>query len=281
MTDLEQTNFENISDDEVAIDPQQVKPTFSKPIQKSNSDVNKVYDEEGNVILDYNELSDDENDDDDEDDDDADDADANDDDDDDDDASIISGEEGEIKEDDGFSIDDNTGMVKVSEKHSKKTASKKIELPTTHINLPTHIEKNDSDYESDEEEEEDDEYLQKFDKEIRHNYLLEQHPESQVHNYNEVYNLAKVQRNKENIIIDDLHKTIPILTKYEKTRILGQRAKQINNGATPLTKIPTNIMDGYLIALKELEEKVIPVIIRRPLPNGVSEYWHLKDLEIL
>ena len=215
------------------------------------------------------------------DDDDADDADDADDDVDDD-ASIISGEEEEGQEgDDGFSIDDNTGMVKVSEKHSKKAASKKIELPTTHINLPTHIEKNDSDYDSDEEEEEDDEYLQKFDKEIRHNYLLEQHPESQVHNYNEVYNLAKVQRNKENIIIDDLHKTIPILTKYEKTRILGQRAKQINNGATPLTKIPTNIMDGYLIALKELEEKVIPVIIRRPLPNGVSEYWHLKDLEIL
>ena len=274
MSDLEQTNFENISDDEVAVDSQQVKPTFSKPIQNPNS--NKEYDEEGNIIADYDELSDVDDDDDD---------------------SIISGDDepgegegdGEEEEEgeeegegeDGFSINDNTGIVKVPEKHSKKTASKKIELPITHINLPTHIEKNDSDYDSDEEEEEDDEYLQKFDKEIRHNYLLEQHPESQVHNYNEVYNLAKVQRNKENIIIDDLHKTIPILTKYEKTRILGQRAKQINNGAIPLTKIPTNVMDGYLIALKELEEKVIPVIIRRPLPNGVSEYWYLKDLEIL
>ena len=278
MSDLEQTNFENISDDEVAVDPQQVKPTFSKPIQNSNSNVNKEYDDEGKIIDDYDELSDVDDDvddvddldaaDDDEDAEDADDAD---------DASIISGDD----EEDEFSIDDDTGVVKVSEKHSKKTASKKIELPITHINLPTHIEKNDSDYDSDEEEEEDDEYLQKFDKEIRHNYLLEQHPESQVYNYNEVYNLAKVQRNNENIIIDDLHKTIPILTKYEKTRILGQRAKQINNGATPLTKIPTNVMDGYLIALKELEEKVIPVIIRRPLPNGVSEYWYLKDLEIL
>ena len=37
MSDLEQTNFENISDDEVAVDSQQVKPTFSKPIQTSNS----------------------------------------------------------------------------------------------------------------------------------------------------------------------------------------------------------------------------------------------------
>ena len=38
---------------------------------------------------------------------------------------------------------------------------------------------------------------------------------------------------------------------------------------------------AHLIALKELEEKKIPVIIRRPIPNGASEYWHLKDLEIL
>ena len=116
---------------------------------------------------------------------------------------------------------------------------------------------------------------------MRSNYILDQHPESVNHNYDEIYNLANVQRNKENIIIDDLHKTIPILTKYEKTRILGQRAKQLNNGAKPLVKLDTPIIDGYLIALKELEEKMIPVIIRRPLPSGASEYWHLKDLEIL
>ena len=72
-----------------------------------------------------------------------------------------------------------------------------------------------------------------------------------------------------------------MLTKYEKTRVLGIRAKQINNGAIPMTSVPDNVMDGYLIALKELEEKKIPVIIRRPLPNGSSEYWKLKDLEII
>ena len=93
--------------------------------------------------------------------------------------------------------------------------------------------------------------------------------------------MAKVQRNKDNIIIDDLHKTVPILTKYEKTRILGLRAKQINNGEKPMIKIDNKVIDGYLIALKELEEKKIPVIIRRPIPGGASEYWHLKDLEII
>ena len=91
----------------------------------------------------------------------------------------------------------------------------------------------------------------------------------------------RVQRNKDNIIVDDLHKTIPMLTKYEKTRILGQRAKQINDGATPFVKIPENVIDGYLIAIRELEEKKIPFIIRRPLPNRGSEYWMVEDLEIV
>ena len=76
-----------------------------------------------------------------------------------------------------------------------------------------------------------------------------------------------------------MHKTIPYLTKYEKARILGQRAKQINSGASVFVKVPEKVIDGYLIAELELQEKRIPFIIRRPLPNGGSEYWSIKDLE--
>jgi DNA-directed RNA polymerase I, II, and III subunit RPABC2 len=72
-----------------------------------------------------------------------------------------------------------------------------------------------------------------------------------------------------------------MLTRYEKARVLGERAKQINSGAKPLVKIDENVIDGYLIALKELEEKKIPFIIKRPMPNGGCEYWKLSDLEIL
>ena len=71
------------------------------------------------------------------------------------------------------------------------------------------------------------------------------------------------------------------MTKYEKTKILGQRASQINIGATRYIDVPKNITDGYLIAQMELKAKKIPVIIRRPLPNGQSEYWKLADLEQL
>lgn len=135
----------------------------------------------------------------------------------------------------------------------------------------------------DEEEEDDDvfENLQKFDEDLREDYVDIYHPECKMHNYHEITNLARVIRNAEGIIIDDFHRTIPFLTKYEKTRILGMRAKQINAGATPFVKVPENIIDGYLIAQMELEEKVIPFIIRRPLPNGIFEYWRISDLEII
>ena len=134
-------------------------------------------------------------------------------------------------------------------------------------------------------DEEDDEdpmgegYLQKFDKEINDNYIVNNHPESAAHNYDEILTMTKIIRDKNGIIIDDLHKTIPFLTKYEKARVLGQRAKQINSGATVFVKVPEKVIDGYLIAELELIEKRIPFIIRRPLPNGGSEYWSIKDLE--
>ena len=133
---------------------------------------------------------------------------------------------------------------------------------------------------SDDDDEEDEElHLQKFDRSINNNYIVDYHPESVLQNYEEILAMIKVVRDKDGIIIDDLHKTIPYLTKYEKARILGQRAKQINSGATPFIKVPENVIDGYIIAELELKEKRMPFIIRRPLPNGGSEYWSVKDLE--
>ena len=133
---------------------------------------------------------------------------------------------------------------------------------------------------SDDENDEDGEtYLKKFDKEINSNYILNNHPECALQNYDEILAMTKVIRDKNNIIIDDLHRTIPHLTKYERARILGQRAKQIECGATPFIKVPENVIDGYLIADLELKQGRIPFIIRRPMPNGGSEYWKISDLE--
>ena len=298
MSDLEkQSNIENMSDDESlnAEDKQTNKPTFPPVNIKNNSNTSQQSSINPSNMVDLDEDSDDDDappppngeDSDDEDvvaatadaDSDIEDMEENMSGDEDDDSIVQSDNEN----DDDISIDEDSGVIhKKKVFAAKKTSSSRIEAtPSTKLNIPIEFEKNDSDYESDNDDEEEDDYLQKFDRELRDNYILEQHPEAVNHNYDEIYNLAKVQRNKDNIIVDTLHKTIPILTKYEKTRIIGQRAKQLNNGAKPLVKLTEHIIDGYLIALKELEEKKIPVIIRRPLPNGASEYWHLKDLEIL
>ena len=124
-------------------------------------------------------------------------------------------------------------------------------------------------------------YLQKFDSELTRKYVNETHPESLINNYNEILALSKVVRNSNNIIIDKFHQTISFLTKYEKTRILGQRVKQLNDGGPPYIAVSENILDNSIIAEMELKEKKLPFIIRRPLPNGASEYWKLEDLELL
>lgn len=132
----------------------------------------------------------------------------------------------------------------------------------------------------DEDQDEDGEmYLKKFDREINENYIVNNHPECALQNYDEILAMTKVVRDSNNIIIDDLHRTNPFLTKYERARILGQRAKQIETGATPFVKVPENIIDSYLIAEMELHQGRIPFIIRRPMPNGGSEYWKIGDLE--
>jgi DNA-directed RNA polymerase subunit K/omega len=133
--------------------------------------------------------------------------------------------------------------------------------------------------EDDDNDDDGEQYLQKFDQSINDNYILNFHPESVLQNYDEILSMTKVVRNSDGVIVDKLHRTIPYLTKYEKARILGQRAKQINSGAYPFVKVPENVIDGYIIAEMELKQKRIPFIIRRPLPNGGSEYWRVQDLE--
>ena len=151
---------------------------------------------------------------------------------------------------------------------------------------PSEIQKNNNDFSDDEdddiEEEEDGEnYLQKMDVDVRRNIISEHHPELNAHNYEEVLVACNIVRDTNGTIIDPLHKTLPFLTKYEKARILGERAAQINSGAKPFVEVDVRVIDGYLIALKEYEEKKIPFIIRRPIPNGKSEYWRFADLEQL
>lgn len=158
-----------------------------------------------------------------------------------------------------------------------------IAIPSNLKSLNDIIEPNDDTDVSDDDEESDeepDEYISKFTKQVNDDYIQRHHPECLHINYDEMESLTNVVRDNNGIIIDDLHKTLPVMTKYEYTRILGQRAMQIENGSKPYIEIGENIIDGYVIARQELHEKKIPIILRRPIGNSF-EYWKLKDLEII
>jgi DNA-directed RNA polymerases I, II, and III subunit RPABC2 len=70
----------------------------------------------------------------------------------------------------------------------------------------------------------------------------------------------------------------PKLTRFERARILGARALQISLGAPILVELPAKISDPIDIALAELKEEVLPMTIRRALPDGSHQDIALGDL---
>ena len=73
-------------------------------------------------------------------------------------------------------------------------------------------------------------------------------------------------------------KTIPLLTKFEKARIMGVRLQQLAYGAKPRVNV-SGLKSINEIVEKELIERKIPFIIRRTLPNGQSEDWKLEEFD--
>lgn len=180
----------------------------------------------------------------------------------------MEGGDNDTEDEDNYDEENNNNISKRNKKNTLHNVN-------TITNNPILID------DDDDEDDDYDMYLQKFDQEINNNYINQFHPECLIHNSDEIDKLSKVIRDENNLIVDPLHKTNPYLTKYERTRVLGQRAKQIETGANPFVKVPENIIDSLIIAELELKEKKIPFIIKRPIPGGAFEYWKLKDLEII
>ena len=72
--------------------------------------------------------------------------------------------------------------------------------------------------------------------------------------------------------------TSRFLTKYERAKILGERAIQISNGDKIMVEVDEGVWDPLAIAEKELREKKIEYIVRRYLPDGSYEDWDLNEL---
>jgi DNA-directed RNA polymerase I, II, and III subunit RPABC2 len=96
------------------------------------------------------------------------------------------------------------------------------------------------------------------------------------YNYDEIYDEKK---ELDLVIVDDANRiTLPKLTKYERVRLISTRAKQISLGAKVMVK-NTKGLNPIEIAKLELEFKMIPMKIRRVLPDNKVEIWKLSELE--
>jgi DNA-directed RNA polymerase I, II, and III subunit RPABC2 len=80
---------------------------------------------------------------------------------------------------------------------------------------------------------------------------------------------------------DKRHVSVPFLTIYERTDILGKRAEQLARGSRPYITVPAHVTDVIDIARLELEQKRLPIIIQRPMPDGSFEYVRLCDLLVI
>ena len=125
----------------------------------------------------------------------------------------------------------------------------------------------------------DEENLQKLEEYFVASDLEKMHPEIKSVNFDEVSALTKITKDQYGKIIDPLHTTIPFITKYEKARIIGARSEQIDRGAPIYVDVESHIINARTIAQLEFDQKKIPFIIARPLPNKSVEYWKVSDLE--
>ena len=71
----------------------------------------------------------------------------------------------------------------------------------------------------------------------------------------------------------------PTLTRFEKARIMGARALQLSLGAPVFIEIPKNTVTSLEIAMEELKQRVIPIVIKRTLPNGAYQNLSIDQFE--
>jgi len=68
------------------------------------------------------------------------------------------------------------------------------------------------------------------------------------------------------------------LTRFERARIIGARALQVSLGAPILVELPDSMSDPIDISLAELEGNVLPMTLRRALPDKTHQDIPLLNL---
>lgn len=112
-------------------------------------------------------------------------------------------------------------------------------------------------------------------------FLNQHHPECRMEYVEEVAKKLPLTEFGSTDKKDTNHRSVPYLTQYERTKIIGFRSNQLSQGARPLIQVPSHITDVMDIARLELEQRRLPFLLKRPMPDGTYEYWRLQDLLIL
>ena len=112
-------------------------------------------------------------------------------------------------------------------------------------------------------------------------YLTTQHPECKLDYIEQILAKLPVTSYPPTTGEDKNHRSVPYVTQYERTKIIGFRANQLSQGARPFVDVPKHVTDVVEIARMELEQRRLPFILKRPMPDGTFEYWRLTDLMIL
>ena len=73
------------------------------------------------------------------------------------------------------------------------------------------------------------------------------------------------------------YKSRPVLSKYERTKIIGLRAQQIASQCEPLIDVPKHMTNTIDIATLEFKKRKTPFILKKMVGNK-PEYWKLEDL---
>ncbi len=89
-------------------------------------------------------------------------------------------------------------------------------------------------------------------------------------------NLKKKNKMNQMERIGENRITSPFLTKYEKARLLGARSMAISLNAK--INIENNNTDSLVLSEQELQKRVLPLKLRRVLPDGSFEIWKLDEL---
>lgn len=86
---------------------------------------------------------------------------------------------------------------------------------------------------------------------------------------------------EEEYVPTDVEKKTPShMSQYEYCSLISARVAQLTSRSTQWNtpKISIDSYDPLVIATQEIQQRLVPLVVRRKLPDGTTEDWLLKDM---